>query len=81
MIDYYKKYLKYKIKYFKLLGGGRGTYNKETNSCTWIIPKPDGQKEYFINFLWLSRDLEESRRQKYIIPFRNEMFLGININS
>ena len=79
MIDYYKKYLKYKIKYFKLLGGGRGTYNKETNSCTWIIPKPDGQKEYFINFLWLSRDLEESRRQKYIIPFRNEMFLGINI--
>ncbi len=80
MIDYYKKYLKYKKKYFKLLGGSsRGTYDKETNSCTWIIPKPDGPKEYFINFLWLSRDIEESRRQKYIIPFRNEMFLGINI--
>jgi hypothetical protein len=79
MTDYYKKYLKYKTKYFKLLGGSIGTYDIDSNSCKWSIPKSGEPKDYYINFLWLSRFLEESRRQNYIIPFRNEVFLGINI--
>ena len=78
-MDYYKKYLKYKTKYFKLLGGSKGTYDIESNSCIWSSPKSGEPKDYYINFLWLSRDLETSRSQKYVIPFGNEDILGIKI--
>ena len=72
---YQKKYLKYKYKYFKLLGGsGKGTYDIEKNICIpTVVNSEVQQKIYTINFLWLNRNVDISHKyQKYIFPFNNK---------
>jgi hypothetical protein len=72
---YHKKYLKYKYKYFKLLGGsGKGTYDIEKNICIpTVVNSEVQQKIYTINFLWLNRNVDISHKyQKYIFPFDNK---------
>ena len=81
-MTYYEKYLKYKSKYLKLLGGsGKGIYDPKNNIC---IPRVKSQavqrKVYSINFLWLSRNVQTShRRQRYIFPFDNKLILFTEI--
>jgi len=74
-MSYYKKYLKYKNKYIKLIGGGgKGTYNPKENICIPSVVNLEVQRKiYSINFLWLNRNIQNSYRlQQYIFPFNNK---------
>ena len=74
-ISYLNKYLKYKSKYLKLLGGsGKGTYDTKENRCVPTVVNSNVQRKiYSINFLWLNRNIETSYRlQQYIFPFKNQ---------
>jgi hypothetical protein len=74
-ISYLNKYLKYKYKYLKLLGGsGKGTYDPKENRCVPTVVNSNVQRKiYSINFLWLNRNIETSYRiQQYIFPFKNQ---------
>ena len=74
-ISYLNKYLKYKYKYLKLLGGsGKGTYDPKENRCISTVVNSNVQRKiYSINFLWLNRNIETSYRlQQYIFPFKNQ---------
>ena len=74
-ISYLNKYLKYKYKYLKLLGGsGKGTYDPKENRCVSTVVNSKVQRKiYSINFLWLNRNIETSYRlQQYIFPFKNQ---------
>lgn len=75
-MSYYNKYLKYKFKYLKLLGGsGKGIYLPEENRCVVppVVNSEVQPKIYTINFLWLNRNVDFSHKQQlYILPFDNK---------